>query len=150
MLCSGQRTAPGHFSCHFSIFACLFFFNMFLFSCPQISPHAAGRASPGRAARDGVQDDVPSGDLALDQSWKQPRPQTFLGPAGEKKKKAISAACDLQVPRGPRQPACHTATFTPSVRVIKGYSNEGMSQPLKMQVQRIFFKDLALLFIFCL
>lgn len=93
------------------------FFYMFS-SCLQIPPHAAGRASPGRAspagsaARDRTQDCVQNGDLALDQSWKQLRPQTFLRPAGEKKK-AIAAACDLQVPRGPWQATLFVQPHSP-------------------------------------
>ena len=70
------------------------FFYMFS-SCPQIPPHAVGRASPGRAsstgsaARDWTRYDVQNGDLALDQSWKQLRPRTFLRPAGKKKKQLL-------------------------------------------------------------
>lgn len=41
-----------------------------------------------------------------------------------------------------------TDTFTPSLRVSKGHSNQGMSQSLKMQIQCIFFKDLPVLFLF--
>lgn len=63
---------------------CLAGFYLFS-SCPQIPPQAAGCAWPaGSAARDWTQDDVWNGDLALDQSRKQLRPQTFLRLAGKK------------------------------------------------------------------
>lgn len=74
----------------------------------------------------------------------------FWDPQGKEKKKQLLLPVIYRYHGGLGKPLSRTAIFTPSVKVIKGHSNQRMSQPLKMQMQHIFFKDLALLFIFCL
>lgn len=138
------RAGLGHFSCDFSIFASIVYCS--LFACKSPWMQLAMAPQPARPLRTGcrtVLEVVTWHLVSHGSSWDH---KHFWDPQGKRR----NCCCLWFTGTAGALASCspHGATFTPSVRVIRGRGNQGMSQP--MQMLHIFFKNLTLLFIFYL
>lgn len=124
LLCSGQRTVPGHFSCHFSIFACLFLHVLFLpikpltcsWLCLSCSGLNAGWCLKWQLGTGPVMGTAETTN----------NPETH-----REKRRQLLLAVIYRYRRGLGKPLISYRHIPPSVKVTRGRSNQGMIQPLK-------------------